>query len=541
LSLSKINSVDLKGRPYISYLRFSSAPQEGGSTIERQQETLNLIVKHYGLVLDRALEDRAMSASKGLHRKKGALGALLALIKDREIPRGTVLTVESIDRLTRERFFDVFDMLKTIIEGGLIIVTGDLTIWDDHAINSPLNHKLIAEINAARSYAERLGELAAGAHAKRRQRVAEFAADPSKPRPTVNGIVPAWIVRTKGQNDYRLHPVHSKAVKRIFVLCGEGASVRQIADIFNREKVPLFPRAAHWRAPRIGAILRDRHVLGFYTPTRLDEKTKKRNPIGPETRIFPPAIDAADWVRSHDVLAGRRTLIGRRGTNVPNLFTGKARCKTCGGTMRVDTGGGIRRGKRQRSMLCASYIEAGGCKDNTRYDLDVYEAPILMALLRLTSVAPKAAPPDQSKILGEIAAIRVEIEQKNIAVSSLIPMIGASPTLAETVAKLSIEVDTLKKKLSDLKLRSEASTSETTRAQDVWDFLKRLVRPAVHGDVDTRDKLRTLLTKMDYYIVGDPDLGGLIVGSPSGFEHIGDSKLDADRHDYTSPSPATAA
>jgi DNA invertase Pin-like site-specific DNA recombinase len=125
----KITPADLKGRPYISYLRFSSAPQEKGSSIERQQETLDRIVSHFGLVLDRALEDRAMSASTGTHRKKGELGDLLTLINEKEIPTGTVLTVESIDRLTRERFFDVFDMLKTIIvTGGLIIITGDLTV-----------------------------------------------------------------------------------------------------------------------------------------------------------------------------------------------------------------------------------------------------------------------------------------------------------------------------------------------------------------------------------------------------------------------------
>ena len=81
------------------------------------------------------------------------------------IRRGTVLAIEATDRLFRENMFDAFDLLKRlIVTGGMVIITGDLTEWDVASINSNLAHKLVAELNAARAYSERLSDYATGAH-----------------------------------------------------------------------------------------------------------------------------------------------------------------------------------------------------------------------------------------------------------------------------------------------------------------------------------------------------------------------------------------
>jgi hypothetical protein len=52
MSYSKrLTAVELYGSLAISYLWFSSSPQEKGSTIERQQEVLGAIMSLYRLVL----------------------------------------------------------------------------------------------------------------------------------------------------------------------------------------------------------------------------------------------------------------------------------------------------------------------------------------------------------------------------------------------------------------------------------------------------------------------------------------------------------
>lgn len=525
----RVTAADLKGRHSISYLRFSSSPQERGSSIDRQQKVLDDAIAHYGLIVDQTLIDRAKSASKGHHRTRGELADLIAAIRGGFIPRGTVLIVEAIDRLFREGAMDVFSYLKDWVQDrGLVLVVGnDLTIYCEAAINGDLSHKLLAEVNAAKDYAVRLSEMAFGAHAARRRKVEAFANDPDHATvPVINGILPAWLTRTKGKNDYRLQDDHTDTLRLIFDLYAGGSSCRQIAESFTKDTVPLFHGMKAWRSPRIGAILRDRHTIGMYMPTRKGEKSYHRIAIGPEVQIFPTAIDAETWLRVQDRMDGsKHILVGARGRTVPNLFTGHIFCRTCGAAMRVDTGGGIRNGVRKRHMLCGSYVEKGGCADKTRYDLAIYERDILFALLRLTRIAPKTPLPDRKRIDDEIARIRIEIEQNQAAIDALIPRIAKSATLADTVEKLSVQIDGLRRRLTDLRLESEAVASATTRADEVWAFFTSLVRPAIRGDVEARDRLRGLLVRMNYRIEGHPDVG-LIVSTPDGSEHIGDGVSD---------------
>jgi hypothetical protein len=483
----RVTAADLKGRHSISYLRFSSSPQERGSSIDRQQKVLDDAIAHYWLIVDQTLIDRAKSASKGHHRTRGELADLIAAIKGGFIPRGTVLIVEAIDRLFREGAMDVFSHLKDWIQDrGLVLVVGnDLTIYCEAAINGDLSHKLLAEVNAAKDYAVRLSEMAFGAHAARRRKVEAFANDPDHATvPVINGILPAWLTRTKGKNDYRLQDDHTDTLRLIFDLYAGGSSCRQIAESFTKNTVPLFHGMKAWRSPRIGAILRDRRMDG-----------------------------------------SKHILVGARGRTVPNLFTGHILCRTCGAAMRVDTGGGIRNGVRKRHLLCGSYVEKGGCADKTRYDLAIYERDILSALLQLTRIAPKTPLPDRKRIDDEIARTRIEIEQNQAAIDALIPRIAKSATLADTVEKLSVEMDGLRRKLTDMRLQSEAVASAATRADEVWAFFTSLVRPAIHGDVEARDRLRGLLVRMNYRIEGHPDIG-LIVSTPDGSEHIGDRVSD---------------
>ncbi len=118
------------------------------------------------------MEDRGFSASKQRHRKFGQLGILLQMIEDGEITpaRPMVLIIEATDRLFRSGTFDAMDVLRDLIRtGGMILVTGDMSIWNDFTINHSMkNIKLIVELNMARDYATRLSDLAAGAHQDKR-------------------------------------------------------------------------------------------------------------------------------------------------------------------------------------------------------------------------------------------------------------------------------------------------------------------------------------------------------------------------------------
>lgn len=486
---------DLLGLPAISYLRFSSRPQEKGSSVDRQRETLDRIVAHFQLKLDRTLEDRARSASKGHHRKHGNLRVLLESASRGDFQgQRTVLIVEAMDRLFREGVLDVFPILGQIVRSNLVLVTGDYTIWDEVSIDGAGNHKLIAEINAAKEYAVRLSEFAEGGHLKRRQRLAKFAEDPTASRPRLNGRVPFWLILKQGE--YEEHSVYAEIVRSMFRMCADGMPVRQIAEALNKGETKA-PTGGDWRGPRIGAILRDRHVLGFFTPRQ--QQGSKREAVGAEIRILKQVVADDLWLAARSVLDDRRKIIvGRRGRDVPNLFTGKSRCSSCGAAMRVDTGGGIRRGVRKRHLICAAYVESKTCTDKRRIDLREYERPILMTLLASTHLVPRTRAFDT--IGADVSAMRVNLESITQSIATLAPRVGVSPVLAAQVEKMAIEADAMRRSISEAEMRSSAAAAAATRADDTWRFIQRLVRPAVNDDVDAREQLRTLLAGIEFQI-----------------------------------------
>ncbi|MBN8892495.1 MAG: recombinase family protein [Rhodospirillales bacterium] len=494
----RLTQADLFGRPTISYLRFSSRPQEKGSSIDRQQETLSRVVEYYQLILDQTLIDRARSASKGDHRKHGKLGDLLKALKKKKIPRGTVLIVESIDRLTREGIFDVFKMLERIIRSGVILVTGDNTIWDEATINSDLNHKLVAEINAARSYAVRQSEMSKGAHESKRKKLANGE------EPGINGKPSGWLVRDPvDKSKHSLHPVHAETVKRIYSLCADGKSVRQIARTLAADNVPLFDGMPSWTGTRIGGLLRDRHVLGMFESMRWIDG--KRVVIQQEVKRYPAAVDAALWFRVREVLNSRKRLVGRRGKSVPNLFTGKVFCGTCGGRLRIDTGGGIRKGRRKRDLICAAYLENRTCIDSARYDMHKLERGILTYFIMLTELAP-VEQKDASQFKKHAAELIIKIEQNAAAINALIPSIRDSPSLAETVRGLSLENDQYKRERVELELKAAAVVDDTDAViRKRMELLTNLLPLVEAGDLDAREQIRTLLAPLDFRLEGHGD------------------------------------
>ena len=85
-----------------SYLRFSTPEQSKGDSKRRQIEGAEEYAKANGLVLDEKLRDEGISAYSGANRDKGALGGFLKKVEKGLIPTGSVLIVESLDRLSRE-------------------------------------------------------------------------------------------------------------------------------------------------------------------------------------------------------------------------------------------------------------------------------------------------------------------------------------------------------------------------------------------------------------------------------------------------------
>src|SRR5262245_16720394 len=86
-----------------SLIRFSSWKQARGQSQRRQAEWSAAWCDKNGCLLDESLhQDKPVSAFRGANRSKGALAAFQEMINVGRVARGSILLVESLDRLSRE-------------------------------------------------------------------------------------------------------------------------------------------------------------------------------------------------------------------------------------------------------------------------------------------------------------------------------------------------------------------------------------------------------------------------------------------------------
>ncbi len=120
-----------------SYKRFSTPAQEQGDSLRRQTAIAQAWADRMGVPLDTELNltDRGISAYTGANRDVGNLGAFMRLVEEGEVPRGSWLLVEKLDRLSREPAADASFEMQKIIRAGIAVVdlsdNGGLgsTIW----------------------------------------------------------------------------------------------------------------------------------------------------------------------------------------------------------------------------------------------------------------------------------------------------------------------------------------------------------------------------------------------------------------------------
>src|ERR1035437_474114 len=89
----------------ISYVRYSSVGQSAGDSVRRQLEATESYCRKHDLKLTDKyrLQDSGKSAFHGVDRRDtSALGQVEKQVAAGEIPNGTVLIVENLDRLSRE-------------------------------------------------------------------------------------------------------------------------------------------------------------------------------------------------------------------------------------------------------------------------------------------------------------------------------------------------------------------------------------------------------------------------------------------------------
>jgi DNA invertase Pin-like site-specific DNA recombinase len=174
-----------------SYQRFSSPEQSTGDSIGRQTRIRDDYLQRKGWQLDDSLtmQDMGVSAYRGANALTGNLGVFLDAIKARKVKPGSVLIVESIDRISRQGIDEGYGIIKQILNAGVLLVTlSPEREFDISATKSlskgALEIQLILERAAEES--ERKSDRNRAAWEEKRQRAREGTNQPPASAPVVS-------------------------------------------------------------------------------------------------------------------------------------------------------------------------------------------------------------------------------------------------------------------------------------------------------------------------------------------------------------------
>ena len=125
-----------------SYRRFSSGRQATGHSLERQTALARAWCNERNLQLDDTLvvSDLGVSAFNGKNASQGALAGFLLAAKNKKVPAGSILLVESLDRLSRSSVSDAIELLTSIVRSGIRVVSMiDNKEWNNETINDMMS------------------------------------------------------------------------------------------------------------------------------------------------------------------------------------------------------------------------------------------------------------------------------------------------------------------------------------------------------------------------------------------------------------------
>ena len=421
------------------------------------------------------LHDLGVPAFRGENALIGNLGLFLREVDRGRIKPGSVLIVESIDRISRQGIDEGYEIIKKLLKAGIIIVT--------------LSPEREFDVEATKSLTKGAFEIqfilerAAEESERKADRLGQAWGEKQKNAKTglvLTRCVPAWLKvvgvlpKIGNRQDYSeakyiIRPEAAKAVKYIYQLeWTQGFGIYPITRRLNAEGVPPIGTAKHWCHSYVAKVLNSLAVIGEHQPQeyvgKKIQKTEHKKPMRPAIPNFYPAIlSETEWVLARDAIKYRRTFRGRTGAKVTSLFSGLLWDAATGGKLHVHMCGSI--------DYIAAYKTRLGTGEGTgaRFPHGIFEEEVLRESRRgrrsPTSYRPrpKAGIDETVELAGKLARVEAQlatlqaslrVEDKNI------------PTLVDSVRNLENDRRKLANELDDAKASSVTTGRGVRRGPD---------------------------------------------------------------------------
>lgn len=439
-----------------SYVRFSSAKQARGSSLERQQAMVaQWLASHpeYSLSLT-SFEDLGRSGWKGEHLENG-FGKLLAAVEAGVIQPGDVILVEAIDRTGRLEPLEMLPLLGRIVQAGVMIVTlDDGLTYDQKSANSNHLFLLVAKVQQAYNYSEALSRRINAAYDRRRRDAKEGKA--------VKRHTPMWIGKD-GKLIESLAPLVRQAFEDYAAGLGERRICRRLRE------------SGHELLQTINGTTVKRWLTN---PTAIG----RWNDIAD---VYEPVVPKELFYRVQDQLAQNKEM--KRSAPTTHLLTGLVKCGHCGRNFNVkkhpNTGATMQCTSRARLTL-------DGCSNSKSIPKQLLEH------IRVKTSLPYIQRALAGQLLTTQQKRRIEIEGELEGLSKKIGNLASSIAAVGLVPEIQSQLEELqaqRKQLEDERLILERSADEAISTHTIIE---------VERDYLDNDpiKLNSLLQQAEYSI-----------------------------------------
>jgi DNA invertase Pin-like site-specific DNA recombinase len=316
--------VSIAPRVY-SYLRFSDARQADGASSERQAAYAAEWARQHGLQLDATLSmrDEGLSAYHQRHITRGALGVFLAAVEAGQVPQGSVLVVEGLDRLSRAEPLHAQAQLASIITAGVTVVTAsDGRAYSRESLKAQPMDLVYSLLVMIRAHEESDTKSKRVRDAIRRQVLGWKAG-------TYRGLIrygqaPAWLRAAGGR--WELVDERVAAIRAAAELARQGVGLGEISRRLHAGGMAW--SAATPTSGHLSRLLTHRALVG--------EKLLQLD--GQEHVLegyYPAVFEPASWAALQESLA-RRTR-GPVASEIPSILTGMGitSCGYCGAPLKA--------------------------------------------------------------------------------------------------------------------------------------------------------------------------------------------------------------
>ena len=499
------------------YIRFSTPKQEAGSSKDRQIEDCRAYLDRQGWDEAEVIGDLGISAWKGNHLRTGNLGKFAQRVIDGEIPRGSVLVVQNLDRLSRQEPRKTQRWMEDMWDAGLRIASvRDGKVYDAENLSKNIMDifDVLYKAKAANDYVEVLSSRVKRSYDKWLEQ-ARLDGTP------IGNKTPAWI-RTVGMRPdlrFELIPERMVIVWEIFKLTIDGKPPWAIARAFNERGEKSFTGKA-WERTAIVKIIGNPAIEGDHVVG----EGKRQTPTGEILHgYYPVAIPADVVAQARAALARRKLGPGRSRTTINNLFGQKIRCGGCGGRM-------MTAGYQSRYLVCYEGTRGNGCELRTAFRYRPFEKAALDSILNYAldeTFFREAAKANHLTL--EIAQIEKALKDKRAEAERLVGLLSRieSPTTEAKLAETEHTIGTLTAKLNglvDSLCEAQGAASTEAHIERVHGVREALEHPDEEIRVSARARVAEALQKIVAYVDADLidgerrfELG--LVGAAGGFRY----------------------